>query len=371
MQSNAATTPTDIRAANAALNAEEYRLRKVHLSSRPTMLYVELTQNCNLTCAMCRSAGTYDSSKNMPDEFFARLIDELAPTATWIDLRGWGESTILPSFTGKLRQTATSGVRVRLVTNGLLITEEQFELIFGTAGAVAVSIDAATPALAGQLGRGDLRRVLVNARLGCDVAHRLGKGELYIHTVASTFNLHELPALVDLARSLGVSRMTVSPIKTWKGHGADLANSPVETRHQLSLAVARAATAGVTVQLEAALQQDDVVAEALPTVCASPWSHALISYAGELIFCDHLVNKSEYSMGSLMTHPFEAVWNGPTFQGLRRAHVEAEASRDVGRAYTKCNWCYANRYMDSEPAPISSEMIREVSNRAAGARRLL
>jgi radical SAM protein with 4Fe4S-binding SPASM domain len=365
------TATPSTRTRNAELNADEYRLRKLVLRSRPTMVYIELTQNCNLSCLMCRSANTFDRSKNMSDALFERTIEELAPTATWVDLRGWGESTILPDFTAKLRVTAATGVRVRLVTNGLLIAPEHFELICGTDGAIAISVDAASPDLFAQLGRGDLHRVIDNVRAGTAVARRIGRGDVYFNTVVSQFNLHELPAIVELARSIGIERVVMSPIKTWSGHTVGLEDVPGPLQEAIGRATATANAHGMTLQLGAALHPSQTVAEALPSTCASPWSHALIDYEGRLIFCDHLISKRDYAMGNVASNDFESVWNGEVFQSLRRMHVEAEHSRRLPMAYQKCTWCYSNRYKDAEAPPLADEMRREVSNRATGARRLL
>ena len=47
---------------------------------------------------MCRNPGEVPATLRMSDEMFARVEDELFPTADLIDLRGWGESLILRNF---------------------------------------------------------------------------------------------------------------------------------------------------------------------------------------------------------------------------------------------------------------------------------
>jgi radical SAM protein with 4Fe4S-binding SPASM domain len=327
------------------------------------MLYVELTQNCNLKCNMCRSGGGFDPSKNMPHELFARIVSELMPYATMVDLRGWGESTILPTFAAQIQAAAASGVRLRLVTNGLAITEEMWTLILQTDGVIAVSIDAVDSALARDLGRGDVGKALAHVRVGAAVQRRLGTGHIYLNSVVSTFNCAEIDKVIAVAAELGVTKVVLSPIKTSPGAYAQLSLSRVDLRALLERAAARGRASGVTIHLAAALEPDLAIAEALPTTCSSPWSHAVISYNGELLFCDHLINHFDYSMGNIVNVPFRQVWNGAAFQSLRRAHVAAETSRSLGECFRKCTWCYSNRYQDSEPAPIPGEETREVSSR--------
>jgi radical SAM protein with 4Fe4S-binding SPASM domain len=362
---------SEVRSRNVALNAREYEQRQIVLQSRPTMVYMELTQNCNLSCRMCRSANTFDRAKNMPDELFSSVIDQLGATASTLDLHGWGESTMLPDFTAKLRAAAATGARLRLVTNAQLITAEQFEVICSSNGVVAVSLDAATPELFAQLGRGDLNRVVANVRKGTAIARQCGAGQVYFNTVVSRYTLHQLADIVALAKSAGVERVVLSPIKTAPDHCADLGDVPSDVREQLSRAAERARQLGVVLQLGAALHGEHVIPEALPTTCSSPWSHALVAYNGDVLFCDHLLNHPEYSMGCLRTTGFDNIWNGTKFQAVRRAHVAAEQARVVGFNYQKCNWCYSRRYMDADAPQIPSETGREVSTRAPGARRLL
>src|SRR5262245_17025085 len=121
---------SNARDANAALNRLEYETRRTRLASRPTMLYIELTQNCNLKCKMCRSGFSYDPSRDMRADLFDSIVEYLFPYAELIDLRGWGESTILRSFASRLRVALDSGARVRLVTNALAMTETLWSMFF-------------------------------------------------------------------------------------------------------------------------------------------------------------------------------------------------------------------------------------------------
>jgi hypothetical protein len=62
---------------------------------------------------------------------------------------------------------------------------------------------------------------------------------------------------------------------------------------------------GAVVQLGAALHPQHAIPAALPSVCGSPWSHALIDHRGALIVCDPLINRSDYSVGNVSETPFE------------------------------------------------------------------
>src|SRR4051812_47572454 len=78
-----------------------YEAGQTELTSYPFVATIELTQNCNFKCPMCAQGfdpkyQTYDPNRNMPIEMFTRIGEELFPKPINVDLRGFGESTILP-----------------------------------------------------------------------------------------------------------------------------------------------------------------------------------------------------------------------------------------------------------------------------------
>src|SRR5690349_16037197 len=71
------------------------------VTSSPIRGIVELTQNCNFKCPMCAQSWEpqfqkYNPALNMPMEQFVKIADQLFPNAINIDMRGFGETTILP-----------------------------------------------------------------------------------------------------------------------------------------------------------------------------------------------------------------------------------------------------------------------------------
>ena len=350
-----------IREANRFRNEQDYLSRRVELVSYPTMLYVELTQNCNLACKMCRASDGYDPSRDMDGHLFDRILNELFAYATMVDLRGWGESTILPNFKSRLKATLETGVRARLISNGLAFDEELWNLFFERDGVVGISLDAPDAELFRQLGRGDLDRVVKNLRCGVGVSRRLGSGLLYLKVVVNSFTIGTLPDVIRLAADIGIAKVTVNPIKCPEHQLAHLTHSRDSIPAILDRAIEVAKTLGVKVQLGSALDQSLAVEYGLPTICSNPWSHALIDYAGRVGFCDHLINHPEYTFGSLVTEPFRNIWNGPAFRDLRAQHIAAEVRRGVDDRFVKCNWCYKNRYLESEHSPFEGIHIREVS----------
>jgi radical SAM protein with 4Fe4S-binding SPASM domain len=53
-------------------------------------------------------------------------------------------------------------------------------------------------------------------------------------------------------------------------------------------------------------------------VCLLPWLQCFISVRGELSVCCATYTNESFSAGNVFEQDFEAVWNGPKMQSIRR-----------------------------------------------------
>jgi radical SAM protein with 4Fe4S-binding SPASM domain len=343
------------RQSNSVLNREEFAAGAIILRSRPQVLFVELTENCNLHCLMCRSAGKYDASKNMDRELFHRVADELFPHVAVADLRGWGESTILKDFVYYLEQTARYGCRPRIVTNLTVGNEKLWRLLVAHQAIIAISFDATTPETFARLRPGSrLPHVLANLDVIVDECRALGRtlDDIYFNVVAQAEALEELPPIVDLAARYGLRRVHVNPVTLSLSDPGHLSRHLDGVRHTLVGLKERSQATGVEVTLGAALDETLTEAGAAAKRCTHPWVYCLVNYAGKVGFCDHLIGAGaeRYLLGDLHKASFEDIWNGPVYQDLRRQHVRW--AEGLGERFEECNWCYRNRYIDFEDMTV-------------------
>lgn len=312
---------------------------------------MELTENCNLHCLMCRSAGRYDATKNMDRNLFHRIADELFPYAEIVDLRGWGESTILKDFVYYLEETARYGCRPRIVTNLTVGNEELWRRLVAYDAIIAISFDAATPETFAMLRPGSrLARILANVRVIVDESRVLDRrlDDVYFNVVVQAEALEELPRIVDIAADYGLGRIHVNPVTLSPSDPGHLSKHLDSVRRALGRVRERSLATGIEVSLGAAL--DDTLAEAGAAAkrCTHPWVYCLVNHAGKVGFCDHLigVGSERYLLGDLREGPFGDIWNGPHYQELRRQH--ANWTEGLDDRFEECNWCYRNRYVDFE-----------------------
>ncbi|KPI18401.1 Radical SAM domain protein [Actinobacteria bacterium OK074] len=340
---------TPLRVNNQRLNIEEYERGATKLKSRPLAVFIELTQNCNLRCPMCRFGEKYDPALNLDDATFDRLVEELFPTAHVVDLRGWGESTMLPRFGEFVARALEHRVQLRLVTNGQVNRRPVWDMMMRAHALVTVSCDAASPELFAKLrAGGTIERLVRTVETLVEARDRHGapRENVCLNVVSSIDNLGELADIVRLAARLGVSLVSIHPIVTSLDDPAHLRNDLPRAQQAYEEAAQVGREEGVVVQLGAAPDPSLALPDMIRRpACMHPWSYAYVRYNGQVGFCDHLIGgDSDYTFGSLAENGFEDIWNGPQWQGLRAAHV----SGDIPEDYMPCRWTYAQRYIDFE-----------------------
>lgn len=339
---------TPLRIENQRLNIEEYENGKVTLDSKPLAVFVELTQNCNLKCPMCRFGEKYRPDWNMSEETFDRLAEQLFPSAAVVDLRGWGESTMLPNFDYFIRRTLAYRPQLRLVTNGQINRMHVWELLMRAHAVITVSCDAADPELFERLrGGGKIERLKNSVRSIVSARNKYGapKDSVTLNVVTSQDNLDDLPCIVDMAAELDVPRVTLNPLVTNFDDSSHLRSNLDRTEAAYAATAARARERDVELQLGSAPDPALAIPELVRRpACIHPWSYAYVEYDGGMGFCDHLMGSPRYALGKIGEDSPLDVWNSEEWQQIRRAHLK----NDIPDRFAPCRFSYAHRYIDFE-----------------------
>lgn len=334
------------RVENRRKNLAEYALRKTTLESRPRALFIELTQNCNLRCWMCRPDALPQDERMMSEHTFQLVVDELFPFAEIIDLRGWGESLLYPRFKRAVKLASLSGAKVKLYTNLSVDDDTLYECLVEHSVLTTVSFDAATRERFNRLRRGsDFDLIMRNLKYLTSEFNKRGKGCLVeLSVTLQGDNLSELDEIVRLAGQLGIPKVRFFPVICLKGSRAHLSH-----HHKLlCAALDQVAITGrennVAVQLGVApIDSLAIPSAVLSDTCIHPWTHCYISWDGGVGFCDHLIGNQRYILGRLADGLMPA-WNGAAFVRLRNEH----AAMAISERHAACRWCYGRRYSDTE-----------------------
>lgn len=89
----------------------------------PSQAQIEITNRCNLTCAMCPRDHFNLPQEDMPIEIFKRIVSRLGGVKL-LTLTGWGEPLMHPQIFEMIAYCKERGYSVKLTTNGTLLTSD-------------------------------------------------------------------------------------------------------------------------------------------------------------------------------------------------------------------------------------------------------
>jgi len=201
-------------------DADPVPARGLDVGPRPSRLYIECTAACNISCfeACCapetgitktRQAGMLDF------DLFARVVDEIGPSAVRIDFFNYGE-TFLHKRAVEMCEYIKSrfpGVYLYTSTNGLALDEDRARRLARSGiDEVTFSIDGATQASYERYRRrGRLDVALAAMRAMVDEKRTTGRDVPFINWRYILFTWNDSDEEMDLARrmagEIGVDRL--------------------------------------------------------------------------------------------------------------------------------------------------------------------
>ncbi len=247
----------------------EARFRRTLQAKRGVTMRLDIINKCNLRCVMCHfsdDAVFKRPTRQLSGEKFKALFDGLAPGISQVALSCGDEpltSKFLPDI---LRYLATEHpqVAIEFCTNAMLMRAPIRDLIMETRVArLLFSIDAVTKPLLESIRVGSRYEQLI----GNILALRDLKERHQTHLPAFTFNyvmmnrnIHEAPAFVQMARTLGAESIDfrhMVPIPPYFVPDDLLSAHPAKYNFYRERIVAAAAEADLAYYLPAAFVTDE------------------------------------------------------------------------------------------------------------------
>jgi len=325
---------------------EFYTRGKVPL---PSSAIIETTTRCNLKCIMCARVDGAHPGDDLPYEAFERCMDSLIPHLSRIDLNGHGETFLNKNFMRIFEQAKKNGAHAAITTNATLIDEDTADsLVRLGMDEMVISIDAVSPELFEAIRKGArLRKILENIdRINLyKEKYQSDKPDIDVQMVAMKMNIHELPALVRLAKERVRARsVSVIPLKEYPPvEGQSLHRFPELAREYIPEARRIAEEIGITLTvspvLEALLVDEQVVEEQAPEVtpephatktymnCDDAWKFAFVDCAGRVRPCCG----TDRVMGDLGKDTFPHIWYGDEYVRFRTQLLSGEPPPECQR----------------------------------------
>jgi MoaA/NifB/PqqE/SkfB family radical SAM enzyme len=333
----------------------------------PRFAQVEPIGRCNLACRMCTVNERGDEVAMLSLERFEQLLDQL-PGLQELHLQGLGEPMLHPQFFQMVALAAQRGIRVSANTNLTLLTPARAQRCVDSGlASLSVSLDGASAGVYEAIRRkASFAKVLRNLGRLVD-ARDAARSPLEVRLVMVLMrsNLHELPALVQLAHAHRVPAILVQrlssdlaqpdlprryiPIRDYVAQ-AQLADGDLDdARRVFAQAAGQAQRLGVRLHLprlapperaapaSAATHPPSPADAAGPSRrCDWPWTQLYLTAAGELLPCCMVATADRARWGNVFTPASAsasasgapggllAQWHGAAAQAFRGALDSAQ-----------------------------------------------
>lgn len=368
----------------------------------PSFITVAGTSRCNIRCEFCINQwdAKPDGSNrpHMHDDHVVRIVKEVFPYLKKLALSVSGEPLYDPHFQQLLDEARRHGVFVEFTTNAMLVSKPgMLDRILDGVGRVNISMDGATKPTFERLRQGaKFDKVCDNVRLL--TAGRRSRGqttpEYNLRFILMKDTIDELPAMVDLAKDLGIDHLYTNHVQVFMHALEDQSLVHHKSRANRALAAARerAAARNMVVVLPADFDEAEAEAEAeaaatasVPTTvaeipgeawagtgnipraaprpaelppsaylgrCPYLWEQAFFEADGSIFPC---CNAGGVALGHLNQSPdFWSIWTGAKYSAMR-ASVYTSGCHDI------CVNCYLR-----EGVKASEAFVRPVEGAAVG-----
>jgi radical SAM protein with 4Fe4S-binding SPASM domain len=317
------------RARNRKLQDVAIESGSVKLAAMPTRVWFALTGRCNLACVHCPRIAGVSSDVDMDRALYARVRDEVLVYAEEIDFGGnnLGEQMIHPDFFAALADLRSANCNVLLTTNGTKLDANTAMQLAERGVRLRISVEGIGKTYE-QVRRVSWDKLMSGLREFQKAAHDHPEARASLEFAMTAFadNVHQIPELVAQAKELGADRVLVQHLLP-KNEDQKLqslyfhrktANDTFAQTEKL------AGELGVSVSLPKPMNCGSVslkkaVEEPAPqrlSPCYLPWTSVNVLENGDVLPC--CVAGGSLIMGNLKKNSFEAIWNGPAYQRLRK-----------------------------------------------------
>lgn len=391
------TLPTPRQFANGLLGARAFERGDAVALHQPLELHLQVASGCNLDCYMCsehlRPVGARHGRnlKVLPEVVFARLEAEVFPWSERVYFGVGGEPMLAPELPAWIERARRHNQVVHLTTNGTRISTDAIaEILARDVASIEISIDGATAATYERIRFGARFDVMEKNFARLDRARRAlppaERAHVRLCFVILRSNVHELPALVELAARHGIDSVAawhVIPV-TPEGEAEAIAAEPALWVPHVERARRRATELGVRIDLpfqseaahgsaeagnrhpdsaprsaavrellarDAQAQLAPPATSAAPAVsqpplpsapspqiepvpalppgprvhCHMPSLALYVFYDGRVYPCGHPHVHLGSPLGDLTRQSFAEIWNGRTYRNLRAGLARGEA----------------------------------------------
>jgi len=291
--------------------------RTVH-PGMPVSMSIEPTTACNLGCPECPSGlkkFTRPTGNLRPDSF-AKWIDQVAPTLSYLNFYFQGEPFIHQGLLDMVRYTAAKGIYTSTSTNAHFLNDDKARLTVESGlDRLIISLDGTTQEVYAQYRvNGSMEKVLEGTRnvIRWKRALKSHTPHIILQFLVVKPNEHQIPEVFTLGRELGVDEVR---LKTAQVYDYENGNALIPKQEQYSRYVK-----GKDGKFRPKNQ--------LNNHCWRMWTGCVVTWDGKVTPCCFDKDAS-HQFGDLNTSSFHSIWNGSKYRSFRASLFRSRKEIDI------------------------------------------
>ena len=316
------------RADNAARILYSYQSSKLTkkplINGMPISISIEPTTSCNLRCPECPSGlRSFTRPTGMLDpDLYRSVIDQLAPTLSYLTFYFQGEPYLNPAFTEMVAYAAAKGIYTATSTNAHFLSPEAAHATVSSGlSRLIISLDGTTQdAYAAYRIGGSLDKVVEGTRniIAAKKALRSSTPHVIFQFLVVAPNEHQIPDVYTLAKELHVNQVVLKTAQIYNyEQGSDLI--PKQDRYSRYL------------------KNDDgtySIKNRLNDHCWKMWHSCVVTWDGKVVPCC-FDKDAHFVLGDLKKNSFRDVWNGVDYQRFRKSLLLSRSAIEMCRNCTE------------------------------------
>lgn len=329
------------------------------VATLPRSIYIEPTSRCNEFCQQCpRTLLSREDDRDLSYDKFLYIVDQF-PVLDRVVLHGLGEPLLNKELPRMVRYLKDRGTYVLFNSNGILLNEKRGQaLIDAGLDEYRLSMDGASRETYAKVrGVDAFDKVWRNVRafIAQQKAQESKKPVLSLWFTAMRENLHELPALIDIAGEAGVPEVYMQRLVYFEEGLANSAQSLFRRSTPEELALVhqceqkckelgiKFSAAGSATPVESLVRD---FGERPWSGCRRPYTLTYITSSGNVLSCcfapfghkSAREYKEERVLGNIFQEPMADIWQGETYRAFRAAFESDHPAKHCSQC--GFNWSY-------------------------------
>lgn len=307
---NLATKLTARKSWNAARVLSSYYSSRLtgrpDIGSLPISIAIEPTTSCNLRCPECPSGlRSFTRPTGMlKDDLFKKVINELAPTLSYLIFYFQGEPYLNPRFLDMVHYAAGRGIYTATSTNAHYLDEKTARATIESGlDRLIISIDGTSQETYRQyrIG-GNLEKVIEGTKNIIRIKKELRSKTPHVifQFLVVRPNEHQVPEVYALAKKLGVDQVLLKTAQIYDyTHGSDLL--PANEKYS---------------RYKKNNDGTYTIKNALDNHCWKMWHSCVITWDGKVVPCC-FDKDAHFVLGDLNQESFRQIWFGDKYRQFR------------------------------------------------------